>query len=551
MRRRFTVHARVAGLAGTLLVAAGAAGVLPFVGGGVPVPRFVTEAAASGLDQAYDGEFEYFVGGGVAAFDCDGDGRDDLFIAGGSKPAALYRNLSPRGGALRFERVRSPVTDLAAVTGAYPLDIDADGELDLVVLRVGENDVLRGLGGCRFERANERWGIDGGGDWTAAFSATWEGESRLPTLAFGNYLQLRPDGSSGDTCAPSRLLRPASTGGEVYAPPLALSPGWCTLSVLFSDWGRTGERDLRMTNDRHYYGDYSDGQDQLWRIVPGERPRPYSADEGWQTLRLWGMGIASQDLTGDGRPEVFLTSQGDSKLQTLAGDGGAPTYTNIAPARGVTATRPYVGDTNLPSTGWHAQFEDVNNDGRMDLFVAKGNVEAMPDFAARDPNNLLLGQADGTFAEAGEAAGIVSFARSRGGALVDLNLDGLLDLVVVNRRVPVEVWRNVGSGSAEKPAPLGHWLAIRARQDGPNRDAIGGWISVRSNGVTVDRELTVGGGHASGQLGWVHVGLGPATGAEVRVQWPDGETGAWQPVDADGFVIIDRDTGPARWTPPG
>ena len=34
------------------------------------------------------------------------------------------------------------------------------------------------------------------------------------------------------------------------------------------------------------------------------------------------MGIASQDLTGDGLPEVYLTSQGDNKLQTLL-DGPA------------------------------------------------------------------------------------------------------------------------------------------------------------------------------------------------------------------------------------
>ena len=61
----------------------------------------------------------------------------------------------------------------------------------------------------------------------------------------------------------------------------------------------------------------------------------------------------------------------------------------------MTAHRPFTGDENLPSTAWHAEFDDVNNDSLMDLFVAKGNVEAMPDFAARDPSNLFIGQADG------------------------------------------------------------------------------------------------------------------------------------------------------------
>jgi enediyne biosynthesis protein E4 len=48
------------------------------------------------------------------------------------------------------------------VTGAYPVDIDSDGITDLVVLRVGETVLLRGLGDCAFERANESWGFDGG-----------------------------------------------------------------------------------------------------------------------------------------------------------------------------------------------------------------------------------------------------------------------------------------------------------------------------------------------------------------------------------------------------
>jgi hypothetical protein len=508
----------------------------------LPAPRFVEEAAAAGLDHAYDGEFLNFVGGGVAVFDCNGDGLQDLYLAGGTNPAALFRNRSSLGGALRFEPVPSAATDLLQVVGAYPLDIEGDGIVDLAVLRIGENMLLRGLGDCAFERANEAWGYAGGDAWTAAFSAAWETSDSLPTLAFGNYL--RPDSVDDRSyiCDDNALIRPDSSG-RLYGPPTTLSPGYCALSILFSDWDRSGRRDLRVSNDRHYY---RDGEEQLWRIGPGAAPHLWTQAEGWQPLRIWGMGIASYDLTGDGYPEVYLTSQADNKLQTLADGADEPRYEDIAIRRGATAHEPYTGDVTMRSTAWHAEFQDVNNDGLIDLFVAKGNVEAMTEFAARDPSNLLIGQPDGAFVEGAMDAGIVSFARARGASLADLNLDGLLDLVVVNRRVSVSLWRNVGTGTADEPEPMGNWIALRLAQDGANRNAIGAWVEVRSGEQTQRREVTVGGGHAGGQLGWIHFGIGSAGRATVTVTWPDGEAGQAMGVDANTLVILDRETGSVR-----
>jgi hypothetical protein len=264
------------------------------------------------------------------------------------------------------------------------------------------------------------------------------------------------------------------------------------------------------------------------------------------------MGIASYDLTGDGLPEVYLTSQGDNKLQSLANGADQPNYTDIALDTGANAHRPFTGDdTMLPSTAWHAEFQDVNNDGFIDLFISKGNVEAMTDFAARDPNNLLLGKPDGTFDDCGEEAGIVTYSISRGASLADFNLDGLPDLLVVNRKENVDVWRNVGRGTPEHPVAMGNWLQLSLRQDGGNRDAIGAWIEVRIGTRTLRREVTVGGGHASGEAGWIHFGVGTSERAKVRVQWPDGEWGPWRNVYTNQFARIVRgENHPQLWLPP-
>ena len=98
--------------------------------------------------------------------------------------------------------------------------------------------------------------------------------------------------------------------------------------MLFSDWDRSGRVDLRVSNDRHYYPD-AEGMEQLWRVAPGEVTRLYTDADGWQPLRLWGMGIASHDVTGDGYPDVYLTSIGPNRLQTLADGPEQPIFSDI------------------------------------------------------------------------------------------------------------------------------------------------------------------------------------------------------------------------------
>jgi hypothetical protein len=499
------------------------------------VPVFRDETATAGFATVFEGDWDYMVGGGVATFDCSGDGKPEVFLSGGAAPSALYLNESAVGGALSFRRTDAIALD--AVAGAYPLDIDSDGVMDLVVLRVGENRLLRGLGDCRFEDATEAWGFAGGDAWSTAFAAIWERGEIWPTLAIGNYIDRREEAFPWGSCTDNWLHRP---DGARFAPPVPLTPSFCALSMLFTDWNNTGQWALRVSNDREYY---KAGQEQLWHLDPGAPPRLFTEAEGWKRLRIWGMGIAAADVNRDGFQEYFLTSMADNKLQVLKDPAtGQPDYADLAFKSGVTAHRPYTGGDLRPSTAWHAQFADVNNDGRLDLFVAKGNVAKMPDFAERDPNNLLLGRPDDTFVEAGDRAGVASIAIGRGAQVVDLNLDGQLDLVVVNRWTGAEVWRQTGAGG-------GGWVQVRLRQDGPNRDAIGSVIEIR-RGATVERhEIAAGGGHVSGSVGWLHFGLGAEAAADLRVIWPDGTAGDWQLLPAGGFYVLSPGETPAAWAP--
>lgn len=507
------------------------------------VPAFVEETRTSGIDSVYAGEWQYMVGGGVAAFDCNGDGFEDVLIAGGEKPATFYVNRSTRGGALTFEKQQSGL-EFDAVTGAYPLDVDGDGIMDVVVLRVGENIVMKGKGNCQFGRANEDWGFQGGDGWSTAYAAEWEKGSDWPTIAVGNYIDRAQELEPWGSCTPNVLQRPKQ-GGKGFAAPIELKPSYCPLSMLFTDWNNSGTPDLRVANDREYY---EGGQEQMWKIRPGTAPVLYSKEDGWAYLRIWGMGLAGYDLDGDGFQEYAITSMADNKLQTLKDmpKGGAlpkPTFKDVAWPKGVTAHRPFMGSDLKPSTAWHIDFQDVNNDGLADLFIAKGNVSEMPDFAMKDPNNLLVQGKDGKFIEMADKAGVASTETSRGGALVDFNLDGLIDLIVVNRNSPAQVWRNATPGA-------GNWIEVKLQQPGANVNAIGAMVEVKTELGTQTREITSGGGHVSGQSGFVHFGIGGAKQAQLRVRWPGEGWSKPYAMEANGFAVLDKPAAAAAaWLP--
>jgi enediyne biosynthesis protein E4 len=490
-------------------------------------PVFENRSTALGLTHEYVGGWEFYVGGGVATLDCNGDLFPDLFVAGGEAPAILLRNTTTsRGGDIEFVEDTPDALQLTGVTGAYPIDVDSDGIKDLFILRVGENQLLRGGPDCSFGEFPASLGFSSPDKWSTAFSATWEAGQNLPTLAVGNYVDRKDPEGPFEACDNNMLYRPQ---GLAYATPLALSPGFCALSILFSDWGRDGRQDLRVSNDRHYY--VNDGSEQMWAMEP--ELRLYGEADNWQTFKLWGMGIASRDITGDGIPELMLSSMGDQKLQSLDVTAGGPRFVDATFERGTTAQRPYMGDDGRPSTGWQTEFGDVQNDGLADIFIAKGNVEEMPSAAMKDPNNLLVQGRDGQFTEMGGVAGIGSFSRSRGASFADLNLDGLLDLVVVNRRAPLEIYQN-------RTLDTGNWLLLDVAQEGANPDAIGGWIEIAGEEKNWFREITIGGGHASGSATLAHFGLGDATNVQIRMVWPDGKTSDWQQVSTNRILQVRR-----------
>lgn len=130
----------------------------------------------------YEGGWEHFVGGGVAVFDCNGDALPDIFAAGGENPATLIRSEGD------FEFTQLDVPEIFGAAGAYPIDLNGDGMLDLFVLRVDANVVLKGQGACQFADATGEFGLPNADQWSTGFTAWWDNGETRATLALATML---------------------------------------------------------------------------------------------------------------------------------------------------------------------------------------------------------------------------------------------------------------------------------------------------------------------------------------------------------------------------
>lgn len=126
------------------------------------------------------------------------------------------------------------------------------------------------------------------------------------------------------------------------------------------------------------------------------------------TLGAIGTGVAIGDFDGDGRPDVFVVCKtGENHL--FRNLGGFK-FEDVTARAGVGG----------PAGPWKqgATFVDVNNDGRLDLYVCR--------FGA--PNLLYVNQGDGTFKEEAAARGLAIVDASNQAAFADYDRDGFLDV---------------------------------------------------------------------------------------------------------------------------
>ncbi len=466
--------------------------------------------------------------GGIAVFDYDGDGRQDIYFTNGAAPETLQKD-SPRyfnrlyrnDGGMRFADVTSTagVGGRGFSMGAAAADFDNDGDSDLFVAGAFQNSLYRNRGDGTFEDITAASGI-ASSEWAVA--AVWfdfDGDGFLDlfvvnyadwTLEFDRYCGDRERGLRV-YCHPQYLTPIANrlyrNLGEGRFEPIGSRVGLGSfkgrgMSAAAADFDGNGRQDVFVTNDNLPNFLFLNQENETLvedALLAGaallDHGRPVAS-----------MGVDVGDFDGDGTADLAVTALSNETYPLFRGERDG-VFRDATVSSGIAkASRRYAG--------WGNAFADFDNDGRLDLFTANSHVndlvEHFEPFTYRQPNTVFRNTGD-TFAEAQE---IGDPAAHRGAAVADFDDDGRLDVVVSALGSRAQLLRNV---SGKQRA----WLALRLTGTTSNRDALG--ARVRVAGQT--RWMKSAAGYASSTLRPVHFGLGARReGVSVEIGWPSGQS---------------------------
>ena len=500
---------------------------------------FSEEAKVRGLDFTHESGFSSqpllpeIVGGGVALADVDGDDDLDIYLVqsgwslaqGPSDEAPADRLYLNRGDG-RFDEARNAGGHRGYGMGVAVGDYDNDGDVDLYVTNVGANALLRNDGRGRFEDVAAAAGVDDPGWGTAAAFLDLDADDDLDLFVV-NYMNWSPAIEPGcesrgeptycspvayKAAAPDRLFR---NNGDGTFTNVTLEAGLNVaygngLGIVGADFNGDGRLDVFVANDKML--------NQLWLNQGGLRFAEQAMHWGCAAddsgTAKAGMGVAARDVDDDGDPDLLvvnLEGETDSFFRNES------TYFVDA-----TASVKLGASSSRSHTRFGAALADFDNDGLLDLYVANGKVDGNPnarDDAFAEPNLLFRGLRQGGFAfhEVAPTGGVSPSLRhtSRGTAVGDLNGDGALDMVVVNRHAPAYLLIN------QAPSRGG---AVRFRVRSRNgRDAYGAVVSATAGTTRTHRQVQPASSYLASHEPHVHFGIGEhQTVADVTVRWPDG-----------------------------
>jgi hypothetical protein len=519
------------------------------------------------------------VGTGVAIGDYDNDGLPDIFVVSKTGSCRLFHNL----GNWKFEDVteKAGVGDHGAAAriwkqGATFVDVNNDGLLDIYVCRFNAPNLLYiNQGDGTFKEEAHAYGLDVTDGSVMAYFCDYDRDGRLDVFIQTNVLDAaaHPEGQR------SYLFHNNGNGTFTNVTDRAgVAPGRAHgNSAVWWDFDGDGWPGLYVANDFDVpdalYRNNRDGTftDVAAQVVPHT---PYSS-----------MGSDLGDVSNDGRLGLLVADMAATDHVEDHRAMAAARARMRVPEEGSGEVRQFPCNALFLNTGagrcleaahlagldatdwtWAPLWEDLDNDGRADLFVTNGMYREIhnQDLVARRTmaGSVLAGgqivrnspvfankhfafrnQGGLRFEDVSSAWGLDQEGVSFGAALGDLDGDGNMDLVYSNYEAGVTLLRNTGD--------TGHRVVCALRGTRSNRFGVGARVALENAAGVQVRTLTLGRGFMSSSEPIVHFGLGEdAVIRRLTVSWPSGAVQTFENLPADRrFTITEPSLPPPAHAP--
>lgn len=488
--------------------------------------------------------------GGVAARDVDGDGWTDLLFTRWDAGPMLY--LNDKMGGFTDATAGSGIGSHAYTNGAAFGDIDNDGDADLYLTNAYQGDGAAPARNSHYLYINDGTGQfteqavsrnahipdvnDNPGDDGATHDARYG-----TSVSFGDYegdgyldIHVNSWGFFSITGDATRLLKnqgqampghftdeTQAAGVSVYntpafGPQLGNFSGNWAFTSRFTDLNKDGHQDLVIAGDFETSRAFlNDGDGTFTEILDPV----FGTDEN-------GMGLTVGDANGDGIQDIFITSIfHEEPPHPDPGHNNDGNY-------GVTGNRLYLGNGDGTFTdgtdngvrdgswGWGSAFIDYDNDGDLDLAMTNGFPLSV-DWQV-DQSILWENDGSGQFTNVSNAAGITDNLSGKGLATLDYDMDGDLDMVIVNNNGQPILYRNdTNNGNS--------YLMLELVGTESNWDGIGAKIEIIADltqpADVLYREVDGGSNYLSQSDLIAHFGLGSLVGTidQITITWTSGQ----------------------------
>ncbi len=503
-------------------------------------PAMFRDKTMSGLDQPRTpptlppgcGGYPDFNPGnsGAAIADYDGDGFEDIFVAGEAGDSHLWRNNHNATYTDNAATAGIPLTAAASVSGASFADIDNDGHPDLLLLGgpQAQNILLHNNGNGTFTDITATSGLAEAVPQNN-FSATWgdyDNDGYLDLL-----IAVHADCSGKNSGVHLYHNNKNNTFTEVTQYLGNVKTNGRGLTAVFVDYNQDGRVDILLGNDQG--ANY--GANVLWR---NDGP---DGSGGWiftdvssssgAGVAMAAMGIGVGDFNRDGQFDFYFSNFSNlpnplSNVLLAGSSTGVFTQVQGNQQGGAHAKRATVPCTSPPggqaaSVTWGTGFMDFNNDGWEDLYMT-GSGAGANGCTEQPVNTTLLMNLKGVFLDLGDLAGLYgrnTAGSSPTGEFTDFNNDGFMDIF----QAPSSGLEHLYANQALSQGNTNHWLQVKLVGTVSNRDAVGARLVASVAGVNLLRTVFNGATYQGNSTLIQQFGLGTATQVDtLTIYWPSG-----------------------------